>query len=409
MPGSESITYFFTTFPKESEQFLQREVRLLIKRFPGIQLISIHQGGKAFAGKPIVRFSKWKLGKLLWWIPYWILVRPRAFFQTIRDLGRYPCPDFLNFQETLLGLAYALIEGRSIQNCRETSTIHHATWATMPASATLLLKRLTDIPYSMEAHAYDIFKGSGDWLIQPKIKEADWIRTSTEAGRRRLIRLGAKEDKVLLIRRGLPEFPAFQAENRIPESTPLEIVNVGRFVPKKGLFPLLDIARHLLESGISFRLTLIGDGPLRKQLETRIDALQLSKVVRLTGFLSPEALESYYAQAHFLFFCGQIGPDGDRDGLPNVIPEAMARGIVVFSTEVGATSEAVQDGETGFLLSTEEPDQWKRCLLDLVKDVQKTQRIRRKARAWVEENYHLPKNLSVLIQGFKNHLKRPER
>ena len=409
MSGPESIIYFFTTFPKESEQFLQREVRLLIKEFPEIQLISIHKGSNVFENTPVFRFSKWKLGKLLWWMPYWALARPRAFFQTLGELVRYPCPDFLNFQETLLGLAYALIQGRSFQKSKKTFPVHHASWATMPASATLLLKRLTGLPFSMEAHAYDIFKGSGDWLIQPKIKEAEWIRTSTEAGRSRLIHLGTREDKVLLVRRGLPEFPPFPAETRLPDLNCLEIINVGRFVAKKGLFQLLDIAKHLLASDISFRLTLIGDGPLRKDLENRLQTLNLSKVIQLTGFLSPEDLESYYARSHFLFFCGQVGPDGDRDGLPNVIPEAMARGIVVFSTNVGATSEAIQDGATGYLLSTEYPDLWGKKITELVEDPQEIQKIRRSARTWVEENYYLPNNLSALVQGLKTHREQPKQ
>lgn len=397
MGNPDLISYFFTTFPKQSEQFLQREVRLLLEEFPGLELISIHQGEARFAGVPVQRFSKWRLGELLWWIPYWMLVRPRAFFGTLSELFRYPCPDFLNFQETLLGLAYALINGRRIQRTRD-GYFHHATWATMPASATLLLRRLIARPFSMEAHAYDIFKKKGDWLIQPKIRESAFIRTSTEAGRARLIQLGATEEKIILVRRGLANIPEESPPNPQSPQAPIEILSSGRFVPKKGLFDLLNIAHYLQEQGVDFRLTLAGDGPLRQSLESRNQALGLDSKVDFAGFLPPAELESCYQRSHYLFFCGKVAEDGDRDGLPNVIPEAMARGVVVFSTPVGATGEAIHDEENGYLLPGEDPQVWHHRVLELINHPGEYLRLRRNARQWVEANYNLKENLPALTR-----------
>jgi hypothetical protein len=140
--GPPPITYLFTTFPKDSEQFLQREVRLLGRHVERLKLVSIHRGGGDFSGFSIARFPKIQLLTLVWWIPFWAVCRPRGFFSLLMDFFKGRPPDFLNVKETLLGLAYALVRARHFQMEGDRSWIH-ATWATMPASAALGLHRLT--------------------------------------------------------------------------------------------------------------------------------------------------------------------------------------------------------------------------------------------------------------------------
>lgn len=392
------ITVLATTFPKASETFLQREVRYLGQCFPGLQMVSIHRGEPIFDGRPVARFSKWTLGALLFWLPYWFCRRPRVCAGILADLGRYRCPSWLNFQETLLGLGYALCNARRQEKCA--GHRYHATWATMPASAALLWKRLLGLSFSMEAHAYDIFQHGGDWLIRPKLNEALWIRTSTEAGRQRLLALGANDTKVIMVRRGLLELPTLRPASPIGKG-PLKLVSAGRFVPKKGLGHTLRAAAALRDRGIAFELLMAGDGPLRAALQMETETLGLSDSVRFCGFLAEEELQERLRLAHFLVFTGECATDGNRDGLPNVIPEAMASGAVVLSTDVGATTEAVTHGETGFILPAREPDAWVDTMERLTREPSEYERVRRAARHWCETHYLVSENLRPLIRALR--------
>ena len=92
-----------------------------------------------------------------------------------------------NWLENFWGFAWALHQADSIR--RHPPDIIHATWGTMPAAAALALHQLTGLPYSMEAHAYDVFKHGGDWLLDEKMRHARFIRTSTHATREQLLEL----------------------------------------------------------------------------------------------------------------------------------------------------------------------------------------------------------------------------
>jgi len=393
------VSCFLTTFPKQSEVFLQREILFLHQCLHELKLISIHRGESEFQGIPVERFNKWRLLTLIYWLPYWMILRPRPFFRTLADLFRNPCPSFLNFQETLLGLGFALCESRRLAGTHPAHW-NHAAWATMPATAALAMRRFTGRAFSMEAHAYDIFTGSGDWLIRRKIDECSFIRTSSMAARRRLMVLGAPEGKIHCIRRGLDTLPPPQA--RQPGiSAPFHLISVGRLVPKKGFFWLLDLLVEMRNREIAYTVDIVGDGPLRTDLQKRVKTLNLEEFIRFPGFLKPMELQEYYQCADALLFTGTIAPDGNRDGLPNVIPEAMAAGTLVLTTDVGATKEAVHHGKTGFILPRESKRDWIDQLIRLSRNPEECERIRRNARTWVSENFLVDKNLSRMIQCFQ--------
>lgn len=392
------ISFFTTTFPKASESFLQREVALLSEWIEDFELISIHRGKPEWHGHKVTCFSKWRLLTLAGWIPYWFVRRPAAMIMTLRDLVRHPCPSLLNFQETMLGLAYALCTARAREE--QPMSWSHAAWATMPATAVLLHSRLLDRPFSMEGHAYDLFQWGGDWLLEPKLREAAWIRTSTFAGFERLLELGASPENVLVARRGLPRIPALTPPPRI-DGEIFRLISAGRFVPKKGLMHTLRIAAALRDQGLRFHLEMIGDGPLRAELEAETKRLHLSDLVSFPGFLDAAEFQTHLQSAHCLLFCGETARDGDRDGLPNVIPEAMAHGVLVLSTPTGATTEAIIDRETGFLLPIQEPLAWAGALQEIQNHPDLAEKIRAGAYQWVVTNYDCRINLRPLSAALK--------
>jgi len=389
------VVYFFTSFPVLSETFLQREVRGLLQEGVELELVSLWKGSQEFDGHPVHRFRLWQLWVLLWKLPWLCLTRwktmklvlKRAFF------SRYP--NRTNWLENLLGFGAGIaLEGRYRRN---PPSEFHAVWGSMPAATAWILRDLMRIPFSMAAHAYDIFEDGGDRWLSAKLRAAHWVQTSTDYARRELIQRGAEPDRLLLVRRSLEPMPAFVPRQKLSE--PLRILSVGRLVPKKGYGAQLQIYRALKDAGIRFRATIVGGGPEEGALRRLADQLELTEeLVKFAGVLPFEQVGQIYRESDLFFFTGKIAPDGDRDGLPNVLPEAMAYGLVVCTSAVSGTVEAITDRENGRVLDLERPSEWVDAVRELLGSPDLAHQYSRAGRAWVEREFDATRNAQTLAQ-----------
>ena len=208
MKEAPVIAYVFTTFPKSTETFLQREVTGLQALGVNLRLYSMWGGGGGFNGLPVTRFPKWKLITLAVWLPWLVLVHPRVVGELIRGVrGRRPVSR-LNFFENLLGLGFGLVYAAHFR--RERPAHVHAVWGGGPAAAAWLLWRLDGHPYSAAGHAYDLYQNGGDGWLREKLEPALFIHTSTEMGRATLLGKGLADGKIEVIRRGLNALPALK-------------------------------------------------------------------------------------------------------------------------------------------------------------------------------------------------------
>ncbi|MEX2380802.1 MAG: glycosyltransferase [Opitutales bacterium] len=396
------VTYLFTTFPVLTETFLQREITAMQKAGVDLTLKSLWGGGNSFQGLPIRRFRKHRLIFLLWRLPLEWWRRPEVFPLLLSSCFRRKVPSLLNFLENLLGMGYAISE---VQQWRKAPPDHiHAVWGSLPATAAWTLSLLTSTPFSMGAHAYDIFENGGDWLLREKISRAQFVHTSTREGEKRLLELGCSQEKILLVRRGLAEIPQIK-----PLRSPrlqVRLLCVARLVEKKGLFRQLEIYSRLREEGIPFEARIVGEGPLRKRLLEKRDALGLAGLVHFAGRKSEVEVQGLFAWADVLFHTGIIAKNGDRDGLPNVIPEAMARGVVVCSSPVSGSAEVIVDGENGFLMDPAHPEAWASRLWEVVMNDQLAEVLRRNGRDWVREHFDAHKNAAILRRAMAGGKKR---
>ncbi|WP_415908535.1 glycosyltransferase [Oleiharenicola sp. Vm1] len=217
-------------------------------------------------------------------------------------------------------------------------------------------------------------------------------------GRQFLLERGLAPEKIVTIRRGLAEFPALKPL-RAPRR-PLRLLCVARLVEKKGLEHQLRIYAALRAAGFAFEARIVGDGPLRAELKARAAALGVAGDVTFRGQLPHAQVWTELAWADVLLHTGIVAPSGDRDGLPNVIPEAMAAGVIVVSSPVSATTEAVQQERTGLVADVDLPLAWRIALERLASDDALAETLRRNARAWVEQNYDARKNTARLIDCF---------
>ncbi len=399
------LAYLFTTFPEASETFLQREVRAMRAQPVDFTLHSLWGGAEQWEGLAVERFDLRELLSLFWWLPYWLWRRPRVLLEIATALTRRPPPSGLNAGENLLGLGFALVYSRRFEMLAQRLHLCHAVWATTPAAAGWMLERLLGVPYTMGAHAFDVFQHGGDWLLEEKLRDARLIHTTTLATRARLLDRGANASHIVLIRRGLGEIPPLPPR-RAPGRV-LHLLAIGRLIPKKGFPELLRVLRYLRASGITFECRIIGGGPLERNLRACARELDLEDCTHITGALAyGEVAKLQREWADVFLFTGIVAPDGDRDGLPNVIPEAMVAGVPVITSPMPGAMEAVIHGQTGFVAALDDWESWHDAILHAIRDGEATEAIRRRAHAWVVENFDAARNAAALAAAVRHAVMR---
>ncbi len=402
MSSSPHIALLFTTFPKSTETFLQREVVALQATGLNLKLYSLWGGGGEFRGLPVRTFSKWRLIPLfLFIIPWNCLRRPRIVRDLFEGVLTRGAPSWLNFWENMLGAGFAGCFYRELR--QDPPALVHGAWAGAPATAAWVLWRIHGWRFSTGAHAYDLYEHGGDWWLREKLQHARFIHTSTEMGRRELIERGVAPQKVICIRRGLDTFPAFKPLRA--GRRPLRLLCIARLVPKKGFDYQLRIYAALKDAGLAFEARILGDGPLRPSLDAAVERLGLTQEVKLLGHQPQPAVWAQLEWADVLLHTGVVAASGDRDGLPNVIPEAMAAGTLVVTSPTSATTEAISQERTGLVADVDLPLAWIIALRRLSEDDQLAERLRTAARSWVEENYDAHKNTAKLVECFEQAMK----
>lgn len=334
--------------------------------------------------------------RLLWECPVWLLRRPAQFFGLLGLLVPWHYRALINWAENVLGLACALRFAREFVSKGYEAT--HATWATAPGMASYALGVLTGLPYTLEAHAYDVFRDGGDAHLLRKLASAQRVRSSTEATarelRQRMERAGIVTP-VICVRRGLESVPRALPERGLPGPL-LRVLSVGRLIEKKGYLEQLEIFRAWHRSGLPFEASIVGEGPMRPMIEKRIAELGLGDEVRLLGKLDHDVVDCCYGSADLFLFCGQVSASGDRDGFPNVIGEAMAHGLPVFTTDVSGTTEGVVDGERGYVIDLSDPASCAAAIHARMQDVEAIRQVTAQALCWLQQEFDTEANVARL-------------
>ena len=395
----EKVAFIYATFPRSTETFVRRELRAMHEVGFNPKLFSIWKGKKKWEGYEIQKFNILKLWTLFFWLPYWSFKKPKSFREVLSSLWSKPCPNLQNWNETFLGLGFALVEAHNFK--AQNFQLFHAVWATMPATAAFALSKLLGIPFSMGAHAYDLFRQGGDWLLHEKLMHASIIRTSSNSSASRLLAMGLDKKKVKVIRRGLSSRSSRVSIN-FPNPFNLKLISVGRLVEKKGYFYLIEILKLLESRAIcDFQMTVVGDGPLKADLEKEIYRLGLYDKIELLGAKSEEEVGKLFMESDIMLFTGIVASNGDRDGIPNVIPEAMSAGSLILASCYAGASEAFIDGVSGFSLNPKEPYTWVELIEDFAQNPLKYEKIRKKAQLEVRERFNINQTARKLIQNFE--------
>ena len=186
------------------------------------------------------------------------------------------------------------------------------------------------------------------------------------------------------------------------------ILAAGRLEEKKGLRYLVEACGMLRERGVDIRCSIAGDGPARGELCSAISLNHLQDVVTLTGELTQDEMMDLYGRTSVFVLPSIVGASGDRDGLANVILEAMAMKIPVISTTASAASEAIGDGVSGFIIPSGDSGALADRLEELSRDSELRARMGEEGRSIVIERFDITVNVARLAALFEASIEKAD-
>ena len=393
------VAYFVEWFPKLSETFIRREIEglvdhgidvdvfpyALMPRRPLRSAFPVRYGGGArnlrLPGDLVRELGLHRgLGR-----------------EALRMLGSHVTMRPESWYMTMMGVVTALRHAEQVRTGGY--RLLHAAWAHGPATAAAILSRLTGVPFSIAGHARDIYRHGGDAFLEEKMRAARFVHTTTRANVAYLRGRGVPEDAIVLARRGLAHLP--DRVERRTHSDGVRLLSVGRLVPKKGHHLQIEACRMLARRGISFRMRIVGGGRLRRRIAARRDRAGLRTEVELCGPLDQDAVQEMYRWADIVIHSGVVDASGDRDGLPNVVPEAMSHALAVIVSASPGVTEAVDHEVSGLHFEPGDAGALADAIERLARDHALRVELGRRARSWVEEHFVLSRNSAVLADAMR--------
>ncbi len=231
----------------------------------------------------------------------------------------------------------------------------HAQFANHPALVALIIHRLTGIPFSFTARGSDIHVDRT--MLKAKLAAAEFMITVSASNKEVILRECGPEmsDKVHVIYGGI-DTNLFKPRPRTLTDKSLRIVCVSRFEPVKGHAELVEACRLLQERGVDFECHLVGDGELRSAIETQITRAGLRGKVILHGSGTHKQVVEQLLNADVFVLATVVAASGKREGLPNVLKEAMACGLPVVASNISGIPELVEHEKSGFLVAPKDSD-----------------------------------------------------
>jgi len=259
----------------------------------------------------------------------------------------------------------------------------HAHFATAAAEVATMAARLAGVSCSVTAHAKDIHHQDNAPHVARRLAPADAIVTVSEAnvGHLRAVLSGPRRPRVELIHNGVPLAPS------VDPGASATLLCVARLVPKKGVDVLLRATGRLVQQFPDLRVTVIGTGPLLPQLLELRRELGLDDFVDFAGAATSSEVTRAMNAARAVVLACRVDESGDRDGMPTVLVEALARAVPVISTDVPGIGELVRDHDTGLLVPADDDHALTRAMGELLANAELARRLGRAGRELVGADF----------------------
>ena len=350
----KKLVYLLAEFPEHTQTFVRDEINEMIKNNVNVTVVA-QRCGKDY--KPNDNHSEWTSAEITYLTGYFskykvlgyilknLIHSPLRLLSTFILFKRYVSPT-LSY-----GFPYVLHAVHIINKIQPDHI--HVHFAFRAAELAVFVSRLSGIPFSVTAHANDIFTHPVN--IEFKFNYAKFIVAISNFGKEYICNTLVKNkplicNKIHLIHCGIDPVIINENTGRISKEK-LSILSVGRLVEKKGMEFLIRACHELVCKGMNeFKCTIIGDGPLLDNLLKLRDELGLQDYVDLAGTRPHSEIIGLLASTDIFVLACIKTKDNDMDGIPVSLMEAMALSVPVISTSISGIAELIYDG--GYLCKT---------------------------------------------------------
>lgn len=405
------IGYVLKCYPRLSETFILHEIRALERLGAGIVVFSRYRPLEEVphAAVSAVRAEVLQLEPLLrerLWEPFEVHRRLRPALGARYDAAL----DLALSHRSREEMRYWLLAGPVAEAARRLGLdLLHAHFASGSSSVARYASLLSGVPFSFTAHAKDIYAQEVDLRRLASLLSAARLVVTVSDANAAYLRSLAPSARIRRVYNGV-DLRTFAARPEGPPAArPPLVLHVGRMVEKKGLPHLLEAVSILRRQGLDVRCRLVGTGPEEQVLRARAEALGLAPAVEFRGPASQEEVSRVHlAEASVFALPAVVAADGDRDGLPTTLVEAMARGVPVVTSRLPGLDEAVPDGEAGLLVPPGDPGALARAIARTLAEPETTATRVRRARARVEQLFDLERTARALHAEMERALAEPE-
>lgn len=391
------VVYVVSLFPCWSETFIVREIKGLLEHGIDVRIVSLKRPSESLVqDESAAMMSRVRHpgspASLLAGLLHALGLNPlevlRAHATVFADGWRQPSVMLKSILALWRGLEHtAWLEDFDPQ-------LVHAHWATYPSTAAWAMATVLGKPFGFTCHAHDIFVEKQ--LLARKISDAalavtisrfnvEWLQNHVcdqARARLKVVHCGADLDTA-----------TWSPAGRKPGT----LLAVGRLDPIKGFATLVEAIALLHARGVAFECTLIGSGPLEASLRCLADKLGVSSHIVFAGAQTQAVVRKHMAESAVFVLPAQVAEDGNRDGIPVALMEAMAFGCPVVSTAVSGIPELVRDGITGLVVPPGDPAALADAMERLLHESALAERLSRGGRAHVESEFDSRKEAARLV------------
>ena len=393
----KAIAYILAEFPSQTETFILKEVLYVNESIP-LYIIALKKGKNQIDNQVQIAFENRIIYIPQWWSWKIMLHAMSNVIVLYRNLKLTGFKNILHRIKVLLTASFVSgkIEKLQIRHI-------HAHFANYPTDVAMMIHQLSDMPFSFTAHANDIYVNPID--LPEKIRKATFVTTCTEYNKKWLdaMTTPAERSKIYLAYHGV-DMNYWQFRQPAPIGKPARILTIGRLVEKKGMIYLLEAVYLLLKRGVPVQLHIVGKGTEEARLKHYCRQFGLEQTVVFMGWQNPDQIKDLYVHSDVFVLPSVVALNGDRDGIPNVVLEAMSVGVPVVSTPVSGIPEVIQNGFNGLLVTERDSEQLADAISTLVSDMQLRNALVENAYKTVQEKFDNNQCNQLLITLFCNNL-----
>ncbi|HEX7479666.1 MAG TPA: glycosyltransferase family 4 protein [Polyangiales bacterium] len=395
------IAYLVSQYPAPSHTFIRREVAALRARGAPIETYSVRRPSEPERSAALDRSAYEqtyyllppRVAAALFAHAAALLGHPLAYLGTLRLSLRHRVPGLSALIWSVFHFAEAIVLASELR--RRGVTHLHNHFANAGATVGLLAAHFLQLPWSLTLHGTAETDYPAGLLLGAKLEAAQFAVCVSHFGRAQAMRVTAPEHwhKLFICRCALDLSQLPERVARTDQAR-ARIVCVGRLSPEKGHLGLLEAFASARAQGVDAQLVLIGDGPERARIETRLSELGLREHVQLRGQLDEQTTLAEVASSDVLVLASFL------EGLPVVLMEAMALGLAVIGPRVAGVPELVHDGESGLLFAAGDWNELAEQLKRVLADPELRARLGRAGRAKVEAEFEIGRAIEPLLAHF---------